>query len=168
MWLLRSSPDRFVAKSSNDAAQTQSSHARNDSSYYLKRKAPDSSAWLWWLSMLSLLTTSQLSHSPTLNYCPTRSAGGPNMDKRMNLRFWGTRVGGCSGAYQPFHEHFTWAFLTNGLWEVSGVREMHNLLVFFLHHDTVAEMQPWDPRAQLGKSLSEGKLAWRVSGTLHG
>ena len=46
MWLLRSSPDRFVAKSSNDAAQTQSSHARNDSSYYLKRKAPDSSAWL--------------------------------------------------------------------------------------------------------------------------
>ena len=120
------------------------------------------------LSMLSLLTTSQLSHSPTLNYCPTRSAGGPNMDKRMNLRFWGTRVGGCSGAYQPFHEHFTWAFLTNGLWEVSGVREMHNLLVFFLHHDTVAEMQPWDPRAQLAKSLSEGKLAWRVSGTLHG
>lgn len=62
-WLLRSSPDRFVAKSSNDAAQTQSGHARNDSSYYLKRKAPDSSDWLWWLSMLSLLTTSQLSHS---------------------------------------------------------------------------------------------------------
>ena len=118
-WLLQSSPDRFVAKSSNDAAQTQSSHARNDSSYYLKRKAPDSSAWLWWFSMLSLLTTSQLSHSPTLNYCPTRSAGGPNMYKRMNLRFWGTRVGGCIGAYQPFHEHFTWAFLTNGLWEVS-------------------------------------------------
>lgn len=51
---------------------------------------------------------------------------------------------------------------------MSGVREMHDLLVFFLHHKTLAEMQPRDPRAQLAKSLSEEKLAWRTSGTLHG
>ena len=47
---------------------------------------------------------------------------------------------------------------------MSGVREMHDLLVFFLHHSTLAEMQPRDPRAQLAKSLSEEKLAWRASG----